>query len=72
MRDQLDCIETEEAQKLAEEHKMEYFEASAFAECGIEECMGAIIKQVYDHKLVPQIQSLNASTNGSENPYSAS
>lgn len=52
---QEEVVSTEEAKLLADEHKMEYYEVSAFAESGIEEMMGAIIQQVYDYKLRPQI-----------------
>lgn len=38
---------------------MEYFETSAFKEYGINEMMGAIIQQVYDYKLRPQVKMLS-------------
>ena len=50
MADQFDSIQKEEAQKLAAEHKMDYFEVSAIEKIGVEEMMMALIQQVYDYK----------------------
>jgi GTPase SAR1 family protein len=39
---EVDIVSKEEAEQMAAEHKMDYFEVSAFQESGIEEMMGGI------------------------------